>query len=60
MDAAKVEMLCRSVGLVELPADLQRLADDDEWWERLEATPEEKLDLDQRRMVAALSARRPT
>jgi hypothetical protein len=54
MDAEKVMMLCLSCGLAELPPDLQAMADDPDWWARLEETPEDELDADQQRMISAL------
>lgn len=56
MDAEKVEMMCLSSALADLPADLRAMALDPEWWAELELTPEGELDRDQRRMIAALAA----
>lgn len=54
MDQATVMMLCLSAGMAELPADLQKLADDPDWWADLEETPEDELTEVQQRMIAAL------
>jgi hypothetical protein len=54
MEREKVEMLCLSSVLAELPADLKAMAIDAEWWADLELTPEDELTEDQQRMIAAL------
>ena len=54
MDPQKVAMLAVASGMVDLPPHLEALADDDAWWERLEATPESELDAEQLEMFAAL------
>jgi hypothetical protein len=54
MDPAKVAMLCVSAALYDLPPKLKRLADDEGWWAKLEDTPEDRLDDEQKAMIAAL------
>ena len=59
MEPSKVAMLAMSVGMYELTPKLQGLADKEEFWKKLEQTPEDKLDEDQREMLGALGARTP-
>lgn len=54
MDAARVMMLAASSALFDLPPDLEKLASDEEFWQRLARTPDNQLDRGQWRMLNAL------
>lgn len=54
MDRARVAMLAASSALVSLPPDLEKLANSEEFWQGLAATPDDKLTPLQWRMLRAL------
>jgi hypothetical protein len=59
MDPAKVLMLGASAAMQDLPPRLEALAKTREWWVRLENTPEDSLDADQKEMIQALGVELP-
>jgi len=54
MDEATVAVMVTICDSVELPPRLRALAGDEAWWRRLEATPEDALNQEQREMIEAL------
>ena len=59
MERAKVAMLSMSAGMYDLPPHLSKLADSEEFWQALEATPEDALLPDQIAMMVALGVEPP-
>lgn len=54
MDPKKLRLIAISSGGMDLPPKIEAKANDRAWWQRLEATPEEKLDAEQVGFLQAL------
>lgn len=59
MERAKVLMLATSSGMYDLTPAQQKLADSEEFWAKLEETPESDLSDEQRDLIAALGVQIP-
>ena len=54
MDTTKIAMLIATAGLWELSPEAEELASSGEFWAQLEATPEDALTPQQRRVLAEM------